>query len=342
MPNESDVSLLDFLAGVEPQKPISHLNLSLMPLTGNGQRPVGYVLGAEAIENGSLTITEVSEQGRVSELLADNRAEQPVLLLDGEVLTGAKQHRVLNATLLLPAKATVKIPVSCVEYGRWRRTSRAFQSSHHSSTRLRALKARDVGRNLRTRGTPTSDQRAVWNEVESCLEFTGTTSPTGALTDSHAQRREAIEQYVQALDYPEGARGVLVAVDGRFAVLDLFDKPATLQSVWPRLLSGYALDALCGEAQRPRPLAVRRLRAALQYIAGVQCQPCPTAGIGEDWRFESEALVGQALVAEGTCIHLCAFPKGDARIPEPPRPASDPPSRRARQRRPDAPDMFAR
>jgi hypothetical protein len=30
--------------------------------------------------------------------------------------------------------------------------------------------------------------------------------------------------------------------------------------------------------------------------------------VGEDWRFEAEDLVGQALVAEGVCVHLSAFP----------------------------------
>ena len=66
----------------------------------------------------------------------------------------------------------------------------------------------------------------------------------------------------------------------------------------------------------------------LEHLGQVPCQPCPSVGIGEDWRFESEAVVGQALVAEGACIHVCVFPNGDAQIVELPRPSIRPPSLR--------------
>ena len=48
-----------------------------------------------------------------------NKSEVMVLILDGEELVGAKQNRIVNTTILIPAKETVLIPVSCVEQGRW-------------------------------------------------------------------------------------------------------------------------------------------------------------------------------------------------------------------------------
>ncbi len=54
------------------------------------------------------------------ELRFVNHCERPVLLLDGEELVGAKQNRILNLTVLVPAHQTIVIPVSCVEAGRWR------------------------------------------------------------------------------------------------------------------------------------------------------------------------------------------------------------------------------
>ena len=48
-------------------------------------------------------ITEVSDAGRVSELKVVVKGERAVLLVDGEELVGAKQNRVLNLSMLVPA-----------------------------------------------------------------------------------------------------------------------------------------------------------------------------------------------------------------------------------------------
>ena len=48
-------------------------------------------------------ITEVDEAGVIPRLTVANMAEQPLLLLDGEELVGAKQNRVLNTTALMAA-----------------------------------------------------------------------------------------------------------------------------------------------------------------------------------------------------------------------------------------------
>ena len=42
-----------------------------------------------------------------------------VLFLEGEELVGAKQNRILNTSVLIAAHTKSKIPVSCVEAGRW-------------------------------------------------------------------------------------------------------------------------------------------------------------------------------------------------------------------------------
>jgi hypothetical protein len=76
-------------------------------------------------------VTEVSREGSVPDLCLVNDADRPVLLLDGEELRGAKQNRVLNLTILAPARKTIVVPVSCVEQGRWAHRSAAFSSSDH-------------------------------------------------------------------------------------------------------------------------------------------------------------------------------------------------------------------
>lgn len=301
-------TLRPFLDALAVGEAFGHLNLTLVPLKGDGNGGLGYILGADAIEAGTLAITEVSEGGSVPELLVKSTAETMVLLLDGEELVGAKQNRILNTSVLLPPKAETKIPVSCVEQGRWHHASRAFAIGGYSPSKLRARKSRDVGRSLRAEGVAMSDQSAVWDEVGHTLEAAAASSPTMAMHAAIEQQRDSLDGYVEALTYPAGACGAVVAINGRFAAVDLFDKPETLQRVWPRLVSGYALDALGTRGRKGKAFTAKGAGVLLEHLGQVGCQPCPTVGVGEDWRFESDAIVGQALVAEGACIHLSAFP----------------------------------
>ena len=300
--------LAPFLQGVRIGNPLRHKQLTLLPLVGGNPSPLDYILAADAIAKGLLTITEVSEGGSVPELLVVSSADTLVLLIDGEELVGAKQNRILNTSVLLPARVKTRIPVSCVEQGRWRFASRHFQAGGYAPGRLRAVKNRSVGRSLREEGRATSDQGAVWDEIAGHMVELNASSPTGAMHDAIEQRRTSIEEYLSALPCPADARGVLVAVGGQFVALDLFDRPATLGRIWPRLVTGYALDALTETEPASDEFSADSGRALLEQVTSAACTVCPTVGLGEDWRFEAETTFGQALIADGVCVHLSAFP----------------------------------
>jgi ARG/rhodanese/phosphatase superfamily protein len=111
--------------------PIDHGVLRVVPLLGDDDPACEYVTLDEALAAGAITITEVSEEGRIPDLRVRNTGSKPVLIIDGEELVGAKQNRVLNLTVLIGAYTETTIPVSCVEAGRWRHLSRHFVSSPH-------------------------------------------------------------------------------------------------------------------------------------------------------------------------------------------------------------------
>lgn len=326
-------TLRPFIDALRPGNPIGHRNLTLVPLEGEGHGRLEYILAADAIAAAMLTVTEISEGGSVPELLASNATEQMILLLDGEELVGAKQNRILNTTVLLPAKSKTKIPVSCVEHGRWHSVSPLFQAGSYSPAKLRARKSRDVGRNLRSEGQARSDQGAVWDAVAANVAAAAVPSPTMAMHDVVEQRRDSIASYVEALRYPASSRGIVVALDGRFVALDLFDKPATLERIWPRLVTGYAMDAMVRQEAKEssRLFTAKGAAALLEHVGQLECVPCPTVGVGQDWRFEAEDIVGQALVAEDVCAHLCAFPNNRTDRGETAGPSILPPSRRGRR-----------
>ena len=143
-------------------EPIQHESLSIFPLFSEAGGAIDYQLSDEAIANESLLIQEITEGGSVPDLLVENKGDSLVLFLEGEELVGAKQNRILNTSVLVAAHSKLKIPVSCVEQGRWRYSSRFFGSSgSHSPSKLRrALKA-SVSKSVRENRGHSSDQGQV-------------------------------------------------------------------------------------------------------------------------------------------------------------------------------------
>ena len=95
------------LASVELGVPVTVDNLTMIPLLARQPREpkIDYIVLDEAMAAGEVEITEISDEGSVPDLRVINRGAKPVLILDGEELLGAKQNRVVNLTILVPAHA---------------------------------------------------------------------------------------------------------------------------------------------------------------------------------------------------------------------------------------------
>ena len=111
----------DTVAGLEFGAPVVHRQMAMFPLL-NRKSDAGsrtYVTLDEALKSATARVGEVSDGGSVPELLFKNLGERPVLLVEGEELVGAKQNRTLNVSILAPPGRETRIPVTCVEAGRW-------------------------------------------------------------------------------------------------------------------------------------------------------------------------------------------------------------------------------
>lgn len=324
----SAIDMTTVLPAWGPKQPMTHRNLTLVPLVGGTPRYRNYLLACEAIGRGLLEVTEVSESGTVPELLATNRSEVPVLLVDGEELRGAKQNRILNTSVLLAPTSETRIPVSCVEQGRWSHVSRNFSPGHHAPSSLRGMKSRQVHDNLRRRGRADSDQGAVWECVAGHLSAARVGSPTQAMSDAMESLHDTLADYRRALPCPEGACGVVAAGRGRFMALDAFDSAETMAVVWDRLVESYAVDAMEAGSVQSGAFTEKAATMVLETLAEQHAQGFDSVGLGRDLRFESVGLHGQALEVEGHLLHLSAFPTDDDTTRRRPRPRFRPPSQR--------------
>jgi hypothetical protein len=282
-------------------------NLTMFPLLGPSVA-ADYSTLDDAIDAGTVEITEVSEQGSVPELLVVNRGASPTLIIDGEELVGAKQNRVVNLTILVAAASTLKIPVSCVEAGRWRARSRSFASAPRTQYASgRAKRMAQVSYSMRRSGTRFSDQSAVWDDIAQLSARLESLSPTSAMEQVFVNHAAAVDRYVDGCRPVEGQVGALFAIGDRIAGVDLFANERTLRKLLPKLVRSHAIDAIDrADARGFRP-SEGAVPAFLTALDAAPQQRAAAVGLGEDVRMSTPGLVAAALVVGDSVAHLSGF-----------------------------------
>jgi hypothetical protein len=300
--------LLDVLEKATPGDTLSHGELTIIPLkVGNGHA-LPYLMLSDAIEAGVLEITEVDEGGDVPHLKVTNTSDQPVLILSGDELIGAKQNRIVNVSMIVPGNRSLVMPVSCVEQGRWAYRSRRFSSGRKASSKLRRSLTRSVRQNVRDRGEYRSDQGRVWDEVGELQACHCCDSPTAAMSDTYEHVDDRLSEFREKMPCPDEATGFAAFIGGRLVGLEVFEHPEILRKIWASHVESYAIDSIAPPHQEPagKP-EPEQITACTRRITGSIEEPRPSVGEGYDVGVEEGDLVGAALVNEGRLVHLQAF-----------------------------------
>ena len=246
---------------------VTNGNLSIFPVVGGPEYSTAQLLTLdEGLRNGTVVVTEAgSLQGlvrhgtrmprpsgaEVNRLVLINNSDHPLLLLAGEVVTGGKQDRVIGVDRIVPPKSDpIDLSVFCVEPGRW------VASSEHFGV----MKSQMAQPSVRMPAMAERDQQRVWANVASAVGGMATAVP-GAAPAMHAST-----SYAKAMDNPEvqkkvssvaadydgllrelrkvGAKGVVVAINGRITWADVFASTDLLEKYWQKLIRSYASESL--------------------------------------------------------------------------------------------------
>jgi ARG/rhodanese/phosphatase superfamily protein len=305
MPTLHEVpEVAQLLASVLTAEPVIHGALAVIPLLAPNLDDPDWLTLEEAGDR--VRITEVSEAGSVPFLKVVNEADQPLLLLDGEELIGAKQNRILNTTVLVAAHAEVTIPVSCVEQGRWGYRGRQFRPGDASLfASIRARNVDRVSQSLRVGRGHMADQGEVWAQLACRASELDVDSPTGAMRDLYASHDRDLTAARQALAAQPGQVGALVYMANRWVGLDVLAGPRLFGRAWPRLCAGYVADAI---GRKSEPWLRLDAGAVLSELSGSQAERAPAVGLGDEYRLGSAGVAGATLIAERRVAHLMAFP----------------------------------
>jgi hypothetical protein len=314
------ISLLrSFTSRLSLGTPQQFRNLVVVPLLDPAASPAGWLTLGQALGRGLAEVSEISEQGSVPHLKLLNRAREPLFLLDGEELVGAKQNRILNLSVLAPAEAALDIPVSCVEQGRWSWRTRHFEDSERVIfSKLRARNSASVTNSWESTGEVSGDQLGVWQGVALKLARLSVDSHTSAASDIYEKYAAELDGFVAATRAQSDQVGAAFLVDGRLAGFDLFGGPDLLRDLLPRLVRSYALDAI----EQPDLLdlglpkkastapgstdasAIMAVQAALDKVPDLEINEVPPVGMGGGLRLKGRGLAGSSLVAAERLAHL--------------------------------------
>lgn len=288
--------------------PMSWEGLTLFPLLSDFRSSLRYLMLADGLREGLVTVQEVSHGGSVPDLAVENRSKLPVLILDGEELIGAKQNRVANLTMLLPAQQTTVIPVSCVEQGRWAYDTDDFTVTdrvHYA--RGRAENLASVQRSMRTTGTRYSDQAQVWSSIDTKAAVMDAESPTGAMGSIFERHANVLDEYVRSVKPGPGQVGAIFVVGNEPFGMDVFDQPETFASLLPKLVRSYAIDVVERPIAHETSVVASKARAFLDGVLGASFDDHPAIGLGRDVGVVADGLLAGALVVGDVLVHMAAF-----------------------------------
>lgn len=198
-----------------------------------------------------VTVSELA-QATVPLLEVDNQGDLPLVLFEGTLLEGGRQHRALTRSLVVESHTRREIPVACVEQSRW-----SGAPGQRFGARTAPAKVRSAMRGVQFDAAGraqqgASDQSKVWRSVAEYesryLDWSGDSS----LVNLHANMDISAQAQLDAPEPLPGQRGLIVAALGQPLALELFDHPDTLAERFESLLRGYQLDA-ADQAYQPTP-----------------------------------------------------------------------------------------
>lgn len=180
--------------------------LGVFQLATAGQNTLEYIGAGKAMAERAIEVTEVSEAGSVNRLKVINHSERYVFFMEGDLLEGAKQNRVLNTSVFLAPHSTTIIPVSCVEAGRWHRTSATFNAAPFVYPAfMRQMKAEQVTDNLHKRRAHMANQNEVWESITLYSSTVERSSPTADFISLFGERQRGMDRHAAFIRSPHGS-----------------------------------------------------------------------------------------------------------------------------------------
>ena len=297
---------LDALTKTTVGAPIQRGGISIFPLFLESPKDSQAVIADDSLE-----VSELAS-ATVPQLLVTNKKDIPVIIPAGRVLEGGRQTRTVNVSILVPAGATITIPVSCVEAGRWHGGSQFRDSKRIAGRNVRMAKERGVKNNIDSYGQKFSNQSDVWDSISQELHMRHISheSHSYLAADEYVETNEKLHKTLQellAVGRVDGQTGIAVAYGNKIAGFELFTNAGDLAASWETLVRSAVLDSPANTDENVS-IDIQAVEAFLAEVANQDTTVTPGTGLGTEYHVASERLVAHALTDDaGQLMHAYAF-----------------------------------
>ena len=271
-------------------KPVQqHQNLAVVPLVKENGHDLEFLVLEEALKAGGLIIKEAKSQS-VPVLELENKTGKEVVLIAGEYLIGGGQNRTLAVSLYLAPEYTGEIPVHCVQHGRWQRTSEGFSYGGHVTSGIKSSKT----------------QQAVWDSVTTTMNMTGSRSGSEDYDEIRSQKEAELESVTSRFKPVANQVGLMTIIGingGKKFVVDLFDKPDTMQKHYDKIIEAHALEGLPHRNSKFE-VSQDEIDNFWRGLRSAQASERSKVSMGTDYNVSTSHGEGSALVKDGKTVYL--------------------------------------
>ncbi len=223
----------------------------------------------EAMDIKGFRITEKKPYGRfedsdaVNNLTVQNKSQDTIYLMAGDIVQGGKQDRVLAIDMIVPPRTIRDIPVFCVEPHRWEYKDENVDSESpdlainhdHLAAQNKKVFAftgyyNVASSDLRKTMKQTNDQQAVWDKVGELTAINNAESSTGAYanlensSDFTKKRNEYIQFFTEKFDQRDDVIGMIAVSGTEVIAVDIFSHPNLFKKQYEVLIHSYITDAM--------------------------------------------------------------------------------------------------
>jgi hypothetical protein len=290
--------------------PLTHANLAVFPVVSTAAKPnpAEYLVLDEGMKSGLVAVVEKGDGADVNQLELRNRSNRPLFLMAGEVVIGGKQDRIIGKNTIVGPRSTEKVPVFCVEHGRWSGRKAEFSTAQalaHTELRKKAS---------------FSNQGEVWKEVSaknakrklsSSTETYRGVAQDSSVTKSIESYDKAIRPRLAAMARKDRMVGFVVALDGKVVAIETFASPTLFQKFQDKLLRSYYVEAIDHAFDAARPPAAPAAAAITGFAdrarkarRGVVLE----GKTGKTVQFDEDGVKGSEVVTErGAPVYQGAY-----------------------------------
>ena len=288
-----------------------NLSLGIVQFRSENVNTFDYISSEEAMKNNLIEVNEISEGGSVNNLFVINRSDKHVFFMDGDILQGAKQNRVINTSMLIAPESKTSVPVSCVESGRWRYSSSKFSSSDYIAPhKLRSDKAKHIKKNLENDKLFYSDQGEVWNKVSDYEEAHHCKSMTSNLSFIYENKESEFAEFMKIFGLNAEANGIAIFIKNKILNIDLFNRDNIFREYFPKILKAAAMETYrLRESDRPLSETEAKFKTNdfFDNFEKLEFSIHKSLGVGQERRFETMEFTGLELAYENHLIHLTSL-----------------------------------